>query len=283
MTDHWGYALEFGGYATDALVDRALDVPASDEGKMLALAAKDPRRYPLCVIVTRNLPAHPPPETWTHDAAGRLLPAADKPDWSPEAPAEAIREAAELRARPLRRIRETRTHRDRAQRRGVRAGRARFLEEVLGAGPAHPGGQGEYGVVRIHLPAQGEMEIAIADACRRAVPDRRLYIYYTPGGGIYRNRSPGWEDWAWGYEWMRGVSDLPSDEFYYDPSANGWTGGSDLLTEALNVKGFELKFRQPFSYDWFNGGSLDESKPPPRRAGRPEGAGRRRGRRAEPR
>src|SRR4051812_32833366 len=40
LTEHWGYALEFGGYATDAVVDRALNVQVSDEARVLALAAR---------------------------------------------------------------------------------------------------------------------------------------------------------------------------------------------------------------------------------------------------
>src|SRR3954464_10148349 len=60
LAEHWGYTLEFGGYVTDAVVDRALNVQVSDEARVLALVARDPRRYPLCVILSRDLPAHPP-------------------------------------------------------------------------------------------------------------------------------------------------------------------------------------------------------------------------------
>jgi hypothetical protein len=267
LAEHWGYALEFGG-ASDAAVDWGLKVPASDYGKLLALAAKDPRRYSLSVILTRDLPARPPPETWTHDAAGHLLPSAEKPDWSPEAPAEAIREAAELRARPLRKIREHAPIAIVLNGGEYALGTIGSSKEYWEQDPRVLAAKGNTDWFEYVSRRKAEMETAIADACRRAAPDRRLYVYYTAGGGTHRNQFPGWVVWTWGYEWMRSIGDLPSGEYYYKFNNDGWDGNSDLLSEVLNAKGNEFRYGQRFSYDWLNGGSLDESKPPLPRPGR---------------
>ena len=170
-----------------------MNVPVSDEARMLAFAAKDARRYPLSVILSRNLPAHPPPETWTHDAAGRLLPAARRPDWSPEAGRGDPRAG---RSCPLRKI----------------CGRAPIAIVLNGgeyalacsAPPKNTGSRirascaakGNTGWFE-YVPRKAEMETAIADACRRAAPT--ALCYYTAGGGTHRDQFPGWETWTWGY------------------------------------------------------------------------------------
>ena len=43
LAEHWGYALEFGGYATPDYV-KQLDDPASIPSKLCALTAADPKR-----------------------------------------------------------------------------------------------------------------------------------------------------------------------------------------------------------------------------------------------
>ncbi|MFC1597756.1 hypothetical protein ACFL5Q_07455, partial [Planctomycetota bacterium] len=52
LAEHWGYALEFGGYATDRTVQQ-LDDPESMASKICALSTSDPKRYPLCVLTHR--------------------------------------------------------------------------------------------------------------------------------------------------------------------------------------------------------------------------------------
>jgi hypothetical protein len=266
LAEHWGYALEFGG-TDDVGVQHAIDVPASDSGRILALAARDPRRYPLCVIVSRALPARLPPETWTRDAAGRPVPPQGAA-WSPEAPPEVIRAVAEVRAAPLRKIRA------KAPIAIILNGGENALSVV---GPSRKyweqdprilAAKGNSSWYEYVSRRKGEMETAIADACRRAVPDRTLYVYYAAGGVTFRNFYPGWEDSAFDFKWMRTACDLPSEEYYYKSFNDGWTGNRDVLTGALNSKGLVFTYGQPLSYDWLNGGSLDESKPPLPRAGR---------------
>lgn len=261
LTEHWGYALEFGGYATDEVVRRALNQPQSDEAKMVALTASDPKKYPLCIILCRDLPANPPPETWTRNAKAEFLGGKDKL-WSPEAPMSVLEDAAEIRARPLRKLRE------RVPVAMVLNG-GEYALSVPGFGqksweqdPQIVSAKGAKDWYSYISEKKALMETVIAEAIRKADPDRILYIYYTAGGGMDRNRHPTWQQWAYGFEWMRTASDLPSDEHYYCSFNDGWTGKIDMLTQALNARGCELKFGARFSYDWLCAGwKLD---PPPR-------------------
>jgi hypothetical protein len=86
------------------------------------------------------------------------------------------------------------------------------------------------------------------------VPDRQLYIYYTAGGGTHRNLIAGWQDWCYGWEWMKDVSDLPSDEAYYRHFNDGWTGAKDILTLALNAAAREIADGKLLSYNWLCAG-----------------------------
>ena len=77
LAEHWGYALEFGGYATETLAAKLAD-PESDQSKLCALAASDPKRYPLCVLLHRpcndkTFREGLADETWCRDAAGNVI------------------------------------------------------------------------------------------------------------------------------------------------------------------------------------------------------------------
>jgi hypothetical protein len=54
LCEHWGYVLEFGSYATKAVAEKAHD-PQSRQGKVCALTAENPQRYPLFVITHRPI------------------------------------------------------------------------------------------------------------------------------------------------------------------------------------------------------------------------------------
>jgi hypothetical protein len=53
LAEHWGYALEFGGYATPDYV-KQLDDPNSIPSKLCALTAADPKRYPLLIALFKD-------------------------------------------------------------------------------------------------------------------------------------------------------------------------------------------------------------------------------------
>lgn len=71
LAEHWGYALESGGYATGDQVKRDLADRNRMASKLCALTASDPKKHPLAVIVSRELPKDVLPESWTRDAEGR--------------------------------------------------------------------------------------------------------------------------------------------------------------------------------------------------------------------
>lgn len=61
LAEHWGYAVEFGGYVSKEIADAALQDPKSDNGQCLALVAQDPKIYKLGVLLERAFPSNPPP------------------------------------------------------------------------------------------------------------------------------------------------------------------------------------------------------------------------------
>ena len=257
----WGYCLEFGGYATHQVVDRALNQPDSDEAKLLALVGADPAKYRLCIILSRDLPKDPPAGTWTRDEKGEFVGGKNKV-WSPEAPMSVLEESAELRAGPLRKLR-ARVPVAMVLNGGEYAlGVLGFAQKHWEQDPRIMAAKGDKPWYDYISQKKALMEVVIAEAVRKANPDRTLYIYYTAGGGTHRNRIPDWAQWAYGFEWMRPASDLPSNEYYFRHFNDGWTGKYDMLTLALNARGFELKHGAKFSYDWLCAGWVDESKQP---------------------
>ena len=288
LARNWGYALELGGYATEKVVER-LDDPESIEARLVKLSQSEPETFPLQVILSRNLPtgdvtavaepptvaatkpvdtapseateknAHlkrpgvnPPNDPWTRDAKGELV--EGKRVWSPEASDDIIAASAAFRAEPLQQI---------ARRAPVAIilNGGEYALNVIGFAkkywqqdPRIEKARGDTPWFDYMSQRKAYMEGRIADAVRTAAPNRQLYIYYTAGGGTHRNRWGGWKDWAYGFDWMQNVSDLPSDEFYYCHFNTGWTGDMSMLTQALNTKGYEIAFGKPLSYNWLCAG-----------------------------
>jgi hypothetical protein len=261
LCESWGYALQLGPYLTWKVVDDLLkkaETATDGDAKLLALAIADPKRHPLCVVLSRDLPSEPDP--FTRNAKGALVDG--KELWSPEAPRAALEGAAELRAGPLRKLREKVPVNIVLNGGEYALGVLGFARKQWEQDPRILKGKGDQDWFAYVSEKKGLMETIIADAVRKAAPDRSLYIYYTAGGGTHRNRFGGWIDWGYGYEWMRGASDLPSNEYYFRHFNDGWTGNIDILTQALNARGHELKFGATRSYDWVCAGWVEE-KPGP--------------------
>ena len=268
LAENWGYALEWGGYADEKSVERALKDPNDDGAKCMALAAKDPRKYKLAVICSRELPPNEtvPVETWTRNAEGKFLngqaKSMDGTVWnskmdtvySPESPDSVWKEAGRLRAEPIRRIREKCPIAIVLNGGEYGLGVIGFAIKSWEQDPAIIKAKGDkpwYDYISVR---KARAEMLIADAVKTQVRDRQLYIYYVTSGGAHRNHSPDWRDWDAGYQWMKPVSDLASDEHYYRSFNSGWTGSDDLLTQALNAKGFEIAQGQPLAYSWLCAG-----------------------------
>jgi hypothetical protein len=265
LTERWGYALEFGGYVTPASVAKLAD-PASDEARLAALAAADPKRYPLTVICSRELPKDNPPETWTRDADGHFLDAKAhsldgtvwqtgmKTVYSPEAPDSVWQGAGQLRADPIKAVRAVAPIAVVLNGGEYGLGVLGFAQTVWEKDPAILKAKGETPWFDYISARKARAETLIADAVKAVVPDRQLYIYYPTSGGPHRLHSADWDKWCYGYEWMKPVSDLASSEFYYRHFNSGWTGHEDLLTEATNAKAWQIVQGQPLSYDWLCAG-----------------------------
>ena len=252
LAEHWGYALELGE-ANERLIEQ-LDDRNSIPSKLVALTATDPKRYPLCALTYRapndkRFREGLPPETWCRDTEGKRL-----APWSPEAPDAVFERAGALAAEPLRKLHE-------------RAPLAMILNGGEYALTVYGHAKKAWEQDPRVLKAKGErpwydyiserkahQESIITDAVRKACPERTLYIYYYADGCPHRNRYGGWWTWAWGYKWMRAVSDLPSASCYYRHFNSGWTGNSDLLTQTLNSVAQQTAEGDPLSYNWVCGG-----------------------------
>jgi hypothetical protein len=255
LAEHWGYALEFGGYATPKQI-AALDDPESVPAKVCALAASDPQRYPLCVLLhracnDREFRAALPDETWCRDADGNLI--EEKKRWSPEAPDEVFQDAAALGVEPLKKIL-------------ARAPIAIVLNggeyglNVYGFGktawegdPRVVKAKGDRSWFDYISERKAHQEAIIAQAVRKAVPDRKLYIYYHTFSA-HRNRYASWWHWSYKYEELRKITDLASSSIYYNHFNTGWAGDNDMLTQALNCVAQQLAFGDALSYNWMNAG-----------------------------
>lgn len=258
LAEDWGYALEFGGYATSNYVAQ-LDDPESIPSRLVALTASDPQRYPLCVLTHRPLTdqkalAALPDETWCHDADAKAFDAPHWKLWSPEAPDSVFQAAAEGTVAPLKKIREKAP-----------------IAIILNGGEyglscfGHSGKYWEQDPKILKAKGEREwfdyiserkahQESIISEAVRKAIPDRRLYLWYHFGG------VPTWDPWQWStdYTWMRKVSDLPDQSLYFKHFNTGWAGSNDLLTHALDSVSQCLDHGDKFSYNWVCGGWVDE-------------------------
>jgi len=248
LAEHWGYALEFGEAHPAAVAQ--LDDPDSLPSRICALAASNPARYRLFVLLHRpfydkRFLEGLPPETWCYDAEGRKF-------WSPEAPDEVFERAARIVIEPLKKI------------------LARSPIAVILNG-------GEYALTVYGFAAKAwerdervtkakgdrswfdylserkaHQELIIAHAVRKAVPGA-LYIYYHTEA-THRNRYPTWWHWSYDYRRLRLVSDLPSSSIYSLHFNSGFTGDNDMLTQALNAVAQQIECGDPLSYNWVNAG-----------------------------
>ncbi len=251
LADHWGYALEWGGYASLKNVAKVMSKPDSIEAKIMALASSQPDRYKLSVILNRDLPKTPK-EIWLHNNRGELV--NGKKIWSPEAPLAAIQAAANMRAEPLRQIHQKApiavVLNGGEYGLGISGGIRRFCEEdpqVLSA-------KGNRDWFEYLSERKAYQESFIAQAVRQIVPKRDIYVYYPTDSNPHRQRYGGWKQWCYDYGYMRSISDYPSSSTYFQEFNTGWTGNMDILTEVLNSVGQQIKFGDPLSYNWVSSG-----------------------------
>ncbi len=255
LAEKWGYALYFG--RTHKGVLKKLEDRTSEYSRILALAARDPKRYPLHVIVApaftiREYINELPEETFARTAAGELV--GGKRVWSPLAPDSVFERIADEEINMLKPI--------------LQRAPIAYITNGGEYGLGHEGHNRKYleqdrRVVQAKgrrswfeflSQEKGRQEGIVADRLRAAVPGRVLYIYYHADGCPHRNRYPGWERWAFDYKYVRHVTDLPSSSIYYGHYNTGFAGECDMLTMALNAAAQQIALGEPLSYNWVCGG-----------------------------
>jgi len=261
LAEHWGYALEFGGQATPRNTAQ-LDDPESTAAKICALAAADPAKYRLCVLLYRpfldkQFRQQLPEEAWCHDAEGNLI-EAPRRRLSPEAPDKIFHDAAALSIEALDKIRAKAPIAMVLNGGEYALGVFGFCGEAWGQDPEVLRAKGDRDWFDYLSERKADQERVISDAVRRAVPDRLLYIYYHTSGCPHREKNTTWWHWAWDYRWMKPVSDIANSSIYYKQFNSGWTGGDDMLTQQLNAVGRNIALGEPLSYNWLCAGWTQE-------------------------
>lgn len=250
LCERWGYALELGAVGERTI--KRLDDPKSVEARIVALTKSDPAKYPLLVITPRPFHSRAfreslPDAAWCRDANGQRL--GEKPVFSPELPESIYRQAAKLTAGCVAEVRKrvpiAVLHNGGEYGQGVFG----FDGKTWRQDPRVVAAKGTSSWFAYLSQRKARGERIIADAVRKAARGG-LYLYYPTSGCPHRNRFADWWKWAYGYEWMRGVSDIPNGESYYRHFNTGWTGQMDMLTLALNSVGLQVALGEPLSYNW---------------------------------
>ncbi len=254
LCENWGYALEFGSYATMLAAEKAHD-PTALQGKICALTAADPKRYPLFVIthrplIVRESAATEPDSFSLHDAAGKRL---EGPAWkrrNPEAPDEIFQRVAEATVAPLKKIQEV------CPIAIILAGGENGLTELghaqsyLAKDPSVVKAKGQLDWWDYYSKHKARSLLPTTRAIQKAFPDRKAYIWYHFGGMPHWTAKP----WSWDYRYMRPVADMPGQSLYYKQFNSGWTGGDDLLTYFLCSYSQAQAYGDSLSYNWLCAG-----------------------------
>jgi len=264
MAEKFGYAVQIGGYFGDSTLVQLRD-PNSDQGKKLALYQANPEFHRLAVTLNRYFPESAPEGTWTRDADGKLLDSKaksyDGTEWhpgmkttiSPLAPDELARQMAEGRAAPLRELAKIAPLSIILNGGEYGLGVLGFAKKVWAQDPRIVKAVEDAGGDWFDLVSRSKAreEEVIADVIRDVFPNRDVYVHYTTEGGSHRKRWGGWKDWGHDYQYMRVVSDLPSQEHYVGHFNSGYVGNMDVLCCALNARGVQLAYGDRLAYSWF--------------------------------
>ena len=79
---------------------------------------------------------------------------------------------------------------------------------------------------------------------------KALYTAYTYSG--FSGKPEG--DWAWNWRQIKGTTDLPSPECYYNYFNSGFVGSKDMLTLRLQGRYLEIREGSPFYFGWLCAG-----------------------------
>ncbi len=270
LAERWGYALEFGDYATHQQVDEVEKNPQSVNARLIALTAADPERYPLAVLTHRPLsgrsletmPEDLLADYYLRDADGQVIPdeKTGKASWrtiDPLAPDAIFEWAAAETLAPLLRLREKAPL-------AVILNGGEYGLTVAGhalkyweQSPAVLAAKGEKSWLDFMSEQKTRQELIISTAVREAFPERDVYLWYHFAG------IPSWDGPAYsnGPE-LLAVSDFPDQSLYYRHFNTGWDGNRDLLTNFLHATAQAIPLGHPLSYNWVCGGWKEEAISP---------------------
>jgi len=265
LAARWGYAVEFSGYVSKDVASEALAKPESRNGQCLALVTSDPKRYKLGVLLDREFPKEMPPEAYLRDVQGNFILDDQKNKiLSPEMPVKVLREAGQLSAVGLAKLR-TRCPIAIIQNGGEYGLNVLgFVQKYFEQDPRVAAARGKMSWYAYLSRQKAREQKIIADAVRSAAPDREYYVFYTCGGGTHRRgtRESFQDNWGWDYAQMRAAADIATNEYYYHDFNTGWIGKDDMLTQALGARGYELQFGMKNSYDYLCSGYKQDEKAP---------------------
>lgn len=266
LAKDWGYALEFGGYVTEKVIQR-LENSKSIESRIIQLVKDDPETFKLSVICNRDLPFKTAPkEAWTRNVKGQILSAkamsidgnvwqeGTDAVWSPEAPDSVWQAVGKFRADPIEVIRKQVPIAVVLNAGEYGVGVTGFGKKAWEQDPVVMKAKGDKEWYEYISQRKAHSEKIIRDAVMKNMNDEALYVFYIASGGKMRNKNKQDKIWSWDYKHMRQASTLASGEYYYKHFNSGWTGNSDLLTQALNSKGVEISYGDKTSYDWVTSG-----------------------------
>ncbi len=264
LCENWGYCLQFGRLRPQ-LVER-LDDPESVESKVCALAKSDPAKYPLHVVTApaftiRSFIDELPEETWCHDAEDNLIDG--KKVWSPEAPDRTFEMIAEREERMISKVLQRAPITILTNGGEYSVGVLGFEQKRWEQDPKVMAAKGDMDWFEYVSMRKAHHELIVSDRLRELVPGRRLYVYYFTDGCSHRGRYGSWWQWAWDYKWMRPVSDMPNSSVYWRHFNDGWVGGNDCLTQALNATAQHLAVGDRLSYNWMSPGWPGKGRPAP--------------------
>ncbi len=273
LATNWGFALEFDSYLTHGLLNSALGSPTSDAGLILAAAKSGQLPNGLSVNIDRNFDElSRDTNIWARDLNGMELRSAryeavadklarDGRQWSPLAPVNVFRNLAKKWFSPVERITRI-AHVDIILNGGEYGlSYSGFSAPYLKRDIAIREAKGDKDWYEFLSQAKANQELPFFEKAKSVAPNRRAYVYYHTGSEIHRNRTRNWKSWAFDFTYLRSVSDYPSSSLYYQHENSGWNGENDLLTQALNAIGYQIKLGRPHSYNWVSGGWPRVSKP----------------------
>ena len=256
LAERWGYALQIELSPTGRELERA----NAREAQLVALAAREPDRYPLAVACNRPWLEDPAfkaainDDAYTRDAHGSKL-----SSFSPVMPDAYYQRAAETMAAGLARVQAKAPIRvvlnGGEHGLGVPGNATRGAKNLANwsADPAVTAARGQTPWPQWYSARRAHYEGIVSKAAREAAP-KALYLYYPMTADPMRGLSDFHWQWTLG-DWkdLRTLVSYPSASLYYNTDQL-WATKYDLLTQALDATAYQIASGDRHSYPFVSGG-----------------------------